>query len=85
MRGHDWQLSRAAREVLHISQPAVSNHVHALEEELGVTLLERVGKRVLLTDAGQIVQHYAEQVLGWRTTRSGPCVNCKASSGAPCA
>ena len=56
--------SRAAREVLHISQPAVSNHVHALEEELGVTLLERVGKRVLLTDAGQIVQHYAEQVLG---------------------
>ena len=56
--------SRAAREVLHISQPAVSNHVHALEEELGVTLLERVGKRVLLTEAGQIVQHYAEQVLG---------------------
>jgi LysR family transcriptional regulator, transcriptional activator of the cysJI operon len=56
--------SRAVREVLHISQPAVSNHVHALEEELGVLLLERVGKRVLLTEAGQIVQHYAEQVLG---------------------
>ena len=56
--------SRAAREILHISQPAVSNHVHALEEELGVLLLQRMGKRVLLTDAGQIVQHYAEQVLG---------------------
>jgi LysR family transcriptional regulator, transcriptional activator of the cysJI operon len=56
--------SRAAREILHISQPAVSNHVHALEEELGVELLQRVGKRVLLTEAGQIVQHYAEQVLG---------------------
>jgi LysR family transcriptional regulator, low CO2-responsive transcriptional regulator len=56
--------SRAAREVLHISQPAVSNHVHALEEELGVLLFQRVGKRVLLTAAGQIVQHYAEQVLG---------------------
>ena len=56
--------SRAAREILHISQPAVSNHVHALEEELGVLLLERVGKRVILTEAGQIVQHYAEQVLG---------------------
>ena len=39
--------SRAAREILHISQPAVSNHVHALEEELGVLLLERVGKRGL--------------------------------------
>jgi DNA-binding transcriptional LysR family regulator len=56
--------SRAAQEILHISQPAVSNHVHALEEELGVLLLQRVGKRVLLTEAGQIVQHYAEQVLG---------------------
>jgi len=56
--------SRAAREVLHISQPAVSNHVHALEEELGVLLLERVGKRVILTEAGAIVQRYAEQVLG---------------------
>jgi DNA-binding transcriptional LysR family regulator len=56
--------SRAAREVLHISQPAVSNHVHALEEELGVLLLARVGKRVILTEAGTIVQRYAEQVLG---------------------
>src|SRR5215510_395768 len=52
------------RQLLHISQPAVINHVHALEEELGVLLLDRVAKRVTLTDAGQIVQHYAEQVLG---------------------
>jgi DNA-binding transcriptional LysR family regulator len=57
-------VSRAAREILHISQPAVSNHVRALEEELGVLLLERVGKRVILTEAGQIMQRYAEQVLG---------------------
>jgi DNA-binding transcriptional LysR family regulator len=55
--------SRAAREVLHISQPAVSKHVQTLEEELGVPLFQRVGKRVILTEAGQIVQHYAEQVL----------------------
>jgi DNA-binding transcriptional LysR family regulator len=57
--------SRAAREILHISQPAVSKHVHALEEELGVSLLQRMGKRVILTEAGQIVQHYAEQVRGF--------------------
>jgi DNA-binding transcriptional LysR family regulator len=55
--------SRAAREVLHISQPAVSKHVQALEEELGISLLQRVGKRVTLTEAGRLVQHYAEQVL----------------------
>jgi DNA-binding transcriptional LysR family regulator len=55
--------SRAAREALHISQPAVSKHVQALEAELGVPLVQRVGKRVDLTDAGRLVQQYAEQVL----------------------
>jgi DNA-binding transcriptional LysR family regulator len=55
--------SRAAREVLHISQPAVSKHVQALEAEVGVPLVQRVGKRVDLTEAGRLVQQYAEQVL----------------------
>jgi DNA-binding transcriptional LysR family regulator len=55
--------SRAAREVLHISQPAVSKHVQALEEELGVKLLQRVGKQVELTEAGCIVLDYTQQVL----------------------
>jgi DNA-binding transcriptional LysR family regulator len=56
--------SRAAREILHISQPAVSQHVQALETKLGVMLVQRVGKRIRLTEAGRIVQQYAEQVLG---------------------
>lgn len=56
--------SRAAREILHISQPAVSKHVQALETELGVMLVQRVGKHVRLTEAGRLVQQYAEQVLG---------------------
>jgi DNA-binding transcriptional LysR family regulator len=55
--------SRAARESLHISQPAVSKHVQALETELGVMLIQRVGKQVILTEAGRLVQQYAEQVL----------------------
>jgi len=55
--------SRAARDILHISQPAVSNHVRILEEEMGVPLFERLGKRVVLTEAGRIMQHYAEQML----------------------
>ncbi len=56
--------SRAAREILHISQPAVSKHVQALETALGVMLVQRVGKQVILTEAGRLVQQYAEQVLG---------------------
>lgn len=55
--------SRAAREALHISQPAVSKHVRMLEEELGVELFQRLGKQVELTEAGRIVLDYAEQVV----------------------
>jgi DNA-binding transcriptional LysR family regulator len=56
--------SRAAREILHISQPAVSQHVQALEMELGMMLVQRVGKHIRLTEAGRLVQQYAEQVMG---------------------
>lgn len=54
--------SRAAREALHISQPAVSKHVHALEEELGVKLFHQAGKRVELTEAGRLVLQCAEHM-----------------------
>jgi DNA-binding transcriptional LysR family regulator len=40
---------RKASERLNLSQPAVSQQVHALEEELGVTLFDRTGNRVRLT------------------------------------
>lgn len=46
--------SRAAQE-LGISQPAVSFHIRGLEEELGVSLFERVGKQLFLTAAGRIL------------------------------
>ena len=53
--------SRAA-DALHLSQPAVSKHIRLLESELGVTLFLRLGNRVELTDAGRMVQDYAQRV-----------------------
>ena len=44
-------LTRAA-EALHIAQPALSQHMRALEEEVGVKLLERTSRGVALTPAG---------------------------------
>jgi DNA-binding transcriptional LysR family regulator len=41
--------ARAAREALFISQPAVSKHVQALEEEVGAKLFSQVGKQLELT------------------------------------
>jgi DNA-binding transcriptional LysR family regulator len=52
-----------AGQALHLSQPAVSKTVKALEERLGTTLLLRERRRVLLTDAGRLVLDRAQGVL----------------------
>lgn len=51
-----------ARE-LHISQPAVSAQMQALEKELGVQLLERLPRQVRLTPAGEMLSDYARRLL----------------------
>lgn len=55
-------LTRAA-EKLFTSQPAVSAHVRALEEELGVKLFERTPRGMSLTAAGHSLQEQARRVL----------------------
>ncbi|MDQ0243933.1 DNA-binding transcriptional LysR family regulator [Bacillus fengqiuensis] len=52
-----------AAEVLHISQPSLSKMVKSLEDEIGIKLIDRSGKRIQLTDAGEIVFQQAEAVL----------------------
>jgi len=52
--------------VLHLSQPAVSQHVHALEEEVGVQLFDRArggghGSQISLTEAGRVLLGYADR------------------------
>jgi DNA-binding transcriptional LysR family regulator len=54
---------RRAAERLHVAQPAVSEQVRKLEEELGVTLLERTHRSVSLTDAGAAMLDQARSVL----------------------
>ena len=50
--------SRTA-EIVHLSQPALSLQIQALEKELGVTLVERAGRRTVLTAAGTAFQREA--------------------------
>jgi DNA-binding transcriptional LysR family regulator len=45
------------------TQPALSVQIQRLEEALGITLLERTGRQVILTPAGEILLPYAEKVL----------------------
>jgi DNA-binding transcriptional LysR family regulator len=54
--------SRAA-EALFLTQPTVSEHVRALEEDLGVQLLDRLGRGAAPTPAGQLLLGYARRIL----------------------
>ena len=44
---------RQAAELVHVAQPALSQQIKQLEEEIGVTLFERSRHKVLLTPAGK--------------------------------
>ncbi len=52
-----------AGEELNLSQPSVSVRIRQLETQLGVKLFEQLGKKVALTDAGQLLVPYARRVL----------------------
>jgi DNA-binding transcriptional LysR family regulator len=54
--------SRAA-EALFLTQPTISEHVRALEDELGVQLLDRLGRGATPTPAGQLLLAYARRML----------------------
>lgn len=51
-----------AAEDLHLAQSTVSAQIKALEEELGVKLFDRIGRRVLLTAAGERLLEYARRM-----------------------
>jgi DNA-binding transcriptional LysR family regulator len=54
--------TKTARE-LHLSQSAISHSIKALEEEVRCRLLDRVGKSVILTHAGEQLLGHAQRIL----------------------
>ena len=55
-------ISKAASE-LHITQPALSKSIAKLEDELGVELFDRRGKRLYLNDQGRYFQSSVKRIL----------------------
>src|SRR3954453_7420850 len=53
----------AAAKELNLTQPAVTHQVHELEQRFKVTLLERLGKRAYLTEAGEKLLEHARHLL----------------------
>ncbi|MGG1639382.1 LysR substrate-binding domain-containing protein [Paenibacillus sp. NRS-1760] len=52
-----------AAEILYCSQPSVSMQIQSIEEELGVPLFDRIGKKLYLTKQGENFKPYAEQII----------------------
>ncbi|MET0404441.1 MAG: transcriptional activator NhaR [Cystobacter sp.] len=63
-----WTVARSgsiakASQELHLAQPTISAQLKLLEESLGHKLLERQGRRLVLTDAGRTVLRYADDIF----------------------
>jgi DNA-binding transcriptional LysR family regulator len=56
-------ITRAAED-LHLTQPAVSMQLRQLEAQVGMPLVEQLGKKLYLTDAGAELWQHARRVLG---------------------
>ncbi|RMD72948.1 MAG: LysR family transcriptional regulator, partial [Chloroflexi bacterium] len=59
---HEGNLTRAAKKH-NIAQSALSMQISALEDYLGQPLFERVGRRLVLTEAGHIALNFADEIF----------------------
>src|SRR5689334_25422260 len=57
----------AAATQVHRTQPAVSQMVRKLEEEIGEPLFDRSTRDGMLTDAGRVLEEYAQKLLNLRS------------------
>ena len=55
-------IARACEE-LRLAQPTISGQLRVLEESLGEELFARQGRRLVLTEAGQVVYRYADEIF----------------------
>ena len=53
----------AAAEKMYVAQPTVSVAIRELESHYGVTLFDRIGRRLFLTEAGEQMRSYAQHIV----------------------
>ena len=59
---HNLSFTKASNE-LFITQPAITKHIKELESEFEIKLFDRVGNKILLTEAGNILLSYADHII----------------------
>jgi DNA-binding transcriptional LysR family regulator len=56
-----------AAAALRLTQPTISGHIKALEEELSLVLFDRLGRQIKLTRAGEVLYGYAKRLLSTKS------------------
>ncbi|CAO1665030.1 LysR family transcriptional regulator [Halomonas sp. NYA30] len=59
----DTQSFSRAAEQLHLTQPAISKRIATLESQVGTRLFDRIGRRIALTEAGNVLLPQARRIL----------------------
>ncbi|RKG95368.1 LysR family transcriptional regulator [Corallococcus carmarthensis] len=75
-------VGRAARR-LHLTQPPLSRHILALEDELGTPLFERVPRGMRLLPTGEALLHHARLILAEVEVAARTVREAARGSGAP--
>ncbi|OUS78138.1 transcriptional regulator [Paenibacillus sp. MY03] len=70
-----------AAEKMGVSAPNISQQIRRLEEELGVLLFDRVGKTIVLTEAGAILREHGAAVFGHLEQASDAIADLKQMQG----
>ena len=68
-----------AAEQLHITQPTLSRQMASFEENLGITLFIRSGKKITLTDEGILLKRRALEILNLEESVGWVICNCSAA------
>lgn len=53
-----------AAEVVHLTQPGISKHIRQMEEYYGVPLFDRLPRKVVLTQAGEVLFEATQEIMG---------------------
>ena len=56
-----------AAQALFLTQPTISSHIKAMEDEVGIRLLDRLGREVLPTKVGEVLYKYAREIVNLKT------------------
>lgn len=52
-----------AAELVHLTQPGISKHIKSMEEYFGVPLFDRLGRKIALTQAGEVLFESTQEVM----------------------